>query len=240
MDAERIDRIEQLFRRRYNRKKQVNILISALIVGLGASSLLYIWTHDGEGALTLRWMTVDGTIFTTAIALCYVAVSAFELARYTELTSRLVYCMRLASAVAEALITVVVLVSQLPCFPQHMHIFRFDMFNMHLLIPLLTVASFVINDSPIGKLKAKQLLHGVWFVTLYAATLLTLILTGALPEALIPYPFMDVAHMPAPAIGASLIFIYGLSFALSWLLSRWNRRLSWLWFRGVARASGSE
>lgn len=234
MDAERIDRIEQLFRRRYNRKKQVNVLISALIAGLGASSLLYYWIRYGDGALTFRWMTVDGTVFTTAIALFYVAASAFELARYTELTSRAVYFMRLAAAVAEGLIMIVVLVSQLPCFPEHMHVFRFDMFNMHLLIPVLTAASFVVNDSPIGKLKAKQLLHGTWFVTLYAVTVLTLILTGAIPQTLIPYPFMDVAHMSAPAIAGTLLFIYGVSFGLAYLFSRWNRKLSWLWFRGVA------
>lgn len=234
MEPDRIGRIEERFRRRYRLKKLVNILISVLIVLLGVASTVFIWEYDREGLLTFRWMTVDGTVFTTAISAFYVVVSAFELVRYTELTSRLVYFLRLSAAVAESLIMTVVLLSQLPFSPQHMHLFRFDMFNMHLLIPVLTVASFAANDSPVGKLKPLRLLHGTWFVTLYAAAVLTLILTEVIPREMIPYAFMDAAHMSAASILLCLAFIYSLAFLLSALLFRWNRKLSWLWFRGVA------
>ena len=211
MNPEQIEQIEQKFKRRYNRKKLLNILISAVIVVLGVSSVIFIWSYDRDGVLTFRWMTVDGTIFTTVIALCYIAVNAFEIVRYTELTSRIVYFMRLASAVAESLIMVIVLLS-----------------------PILTVASFVLNDSPVGKLRLGKLFHGTWFITLYAAVVLSLILTGIIPEEMIPYSFMDVAHMPALVVALCFVFVYGMGLLLSWLLSRWNQKLSWLWFRGVA------
>ena len=234
MEADKLERIEREFKRRYRKKKLVNLLISAVIAVSGAVSVAYIWRYDGDGLLTFRWMTVDGTIFTAAIALFYVAVNLVELARYTEFTSRLVYFTRLAAAVAEGLILAVVLLSQLPFSPQHMHLLRFDMFQMHVLIPLLTIASFLLNDSPIGRLTRRQKLHGTWFVTLYAAVILTLIGTKIIPTEEIPYFFLDVAHLPLLSALGCFGFIYGLSYLLSGLLSRWNRRLSWLWFKGVA------
>jgi len=30
------------------------------------------------------------------------------------------------------------------------------------------------------------------------------------------------------------LFVYALGYLLSHCLSKWNRKLSWLWFRGVA------
>ena len=234
MEADRIERIEQLFKKRYRIKKLANLLISAVIVLLGVTSFVFIWSFDRDGVLTFRWMTVDGTVFTTVIAFLYIAMNILEIARYTELTSRIVYYMRLASAVAESLIMVVVLLSQLPVSPQHMHILRYDMFNMHLVIPILTVVSFITNDSPIGKQRFRKLWHGTWFVTLYAAVVLTLIFTGVIPQEMIPYAFMDFAHMPALAILACFVFIYGMGILLSFCLYRWNRKLSWLWFKDVA------
>ena len=240
MESDRIERIEQIeinFKRRYRIKKLVNLLISILIAVSGILSVLFIWNYDREGLLTFRWMTVDGTIFTTAASVFYVVVSILEIARYTELTSLSVYFARLASAVAEGLIVIVVLLSQLPISPEHLHIFRFDMFQMHILIPVLTIMSFILNDSPIGKLSFRQKLQGTWFITLYAAVILTLILTGIIPAEQIPYFFLDVAHMPALAFIGCFVFIYSVAILLSHFLSNWNRKLSWLWFRGVAGSS---
>ena len=230
---DQIERIEAAFKRRYQRKKLLNLAICTVIVALGVSSVVYIWRFDGDGLLTFRWMTVDGTIFTTFISACYLIVGVLELAKYTELTSRAVYFMRLASAVAESLIMTVVLVSQLPFFPEHMHIFRYDMFNMHLLIPVLTVASFIVNDSPVGRLKPAKLLHGTWFITLYACVIVSLIRMQVVPAKKIPYFFLDFDSMSAPQIAGVFAFIYALGFFLSWALYRWNKKLSWLWFRGV-------
>ena len=235
MEPDKIDRIERMFRRRYRIKKAVNLAVSAVIVVLGITSLVFIWNCDGDGIMTFRWMTVDGTVFTTAIALFYIIIGILEMVFYTELTSRAVYYVRLASAVAESLILIVVLLSRLPFSPDKMHIYRYDMFNMHLLIPVLTVLSFILNDSPIGKLTVRQKLHGMWFVMLYAAVILTLVLTGVIPYDQIPYYFLDVEHMPATVSVGWFVFIFVLSYLLSQCLSGLNRRLSWAWFRNVAR-----
>ena len=64
-------------------------------------------------------MTVDGTLFTTFGAIVYIAVNLVELLRKTELTRVSAYYIRLSSAVAESVILSVVLVSQLPFFPEH-------------------------------------------------------------------------------------------------------------------------
>ena len=234
MADKKIERIEEDFHNRYKIKKTVNLIISVIITILGAVSFLYIWNYDKDGILTFRWMTVDGTVFTTVISFAFVAVNLLELLKYTELTSVAIYYARLASAVAEGLILVVVLLSQLPFSPEHMHIFRFDMFNMHIAIPLLMICSFVLNDSPIGRLGFLQILRGTWFVTLYAAVIITLIVTGAIPSEQIPYFFLDVFHMPAIAITGCFIFIYSLGYVLSAVLSNMNRKLSWVWFKDIA------
>ena len=230
-----IERIERDFKERYRKKKLLNLIISAIIVVLGVTSVIFIWNYDRDGILTFRWMTVDGTTFTTVMSIFYIVVNIFEFAKYTELTSRLVYFTRLASAVAESLIMVVVLISQLPMFPEHMHIFRYDMFNMHILIPLLTVTSFAVNDSPIGKLSPARIWHGTWFITIYGVTVLSLIITGAIPSGKIPYFFLDVENMPAILLVGCFLLIYALGYLLSMALSKANRSLSWKWFRNIAR-----
>lgn len=235
METDALERIERQFKRRYRIKKVVNLYVSIAITLLGISSFIYIWNYDRDGVLTFRWMTVDGTIFTTVISFAYVAVNLVELIGYTELTSKAVYYMRLASAVAESLIFSVVMLSQMPISPEHMHLFdRIDMFNMHLLIPLLTVLSFVTNDSPIGEVKPAKRLHGTWFITIYAVILITLILKGVIPQEQIPYFFLDVGHMPIMGTMGCFAFIYTLGYGLSTLLYRLNRKLSWLWFSRVA------
>ena len=108
------------------------------------------------------------------------------------------------------------------------------MFNMHIVIPVLTIASFVFNDSPLGKLKARRILHGMWFVTLYAITVVTLVLTKTISVEMVRYAFVDVLNMPALAIILAAASIYGLSFLLSFVFYRLNKRFSWIWFRKLS------
>ncbi len=119
--------------------------------------------------------------------------------------------------------------------PEHMHIFRFDMFNMHIAIPLLTIVSFLLNDSPVGKIDFLQKLQGTWFVTLYAVVELTLILTGVIPQEMIPYFFLDIRHMPLVSFLMYFVIIYVMAYLFSHLLWKYNKKLSWLWFKGVVR-----
>ena len=229
-----LDLYEAGFNRRYRLKKKTNLRICLLIIFLGVSSLIYMVRTDSEGILMFRWMTVDGTIFTTVMSVFYVAVNLVEILRDTELTSKAAYYARLSSAVTEGLILIIVLLSQLPVFTEHMHILRYDMFNMHILMPILTICSFAANDAPIGKTSALKKFHGTWFVSVYAVVIVLLISTEVIDAAHIPYFFLDVKNMTWYMIIGVLIIIYGIGYLLSVLFSFLNRKLSWIWFKNIA------
>ena len=168
------DEIQAAIDRQYRKKKRANLIISTLIAVLGVSSFLYGLRLESIRTI-FRWLTVDSAVFTTISAILCIAVNLVEVLRNMELTRRSVYYLRLSSAVAESVVFAVVLFSQLPFFSEHMPIFdRYDSFVMHLLIPLLGVESFLINDPPIGKLKPIQRWQGTWFVSYYAVNILTL------------------------------------------------------------------
>lgn len=237
-DFQRYDDIQESLNRRYRMKKRVNLIISVLTAVLGVTSFLYGLRLEPFPRI-LRWMTVDGTVFTAVSALLCIAVNLVEIQRNTELTRVSVYYLRLSSAVAESVIFIVVLFSQLPFFSEHISLFdRYDSFVMHVLVPMLCVGSFLINDSPIGSLRPSQRWQGTWFVTCYAATILTLIGTGFLPPELIPYPFLNYRENGWGLFFCAFVFIYGCGYLMSWGISEANRRLSWLWFKGLARGKG--
>ena len=238
MNRGNANRLLDAFDRRYRLKKIINISRSLLITLLGVTSFLYGLRLE-PGVTIFRWMTVDGTVFTTVSAAVCFAVNLWEIARNTEVTKKAVYFLRLSSAVAESVILIVVLFSQLPFFDEHLPLFdRYDSFVMHVAIPVLYVLSFIANDSP-TILRPMELWHGTWFVTCYAVCILTLIASGRLPSELIPYFFLDVRNSGLGVFAAAFVFIYASAYLMAWLLSRWNRRLSWMWFRnlipGVAR-----
>ncbi len=60
---------------------------------------------------------------------------------------------------------------------------RYDSFVKHVLIPVPGSSSFLINDSPNGKLKKRQYWHGTWFVTFCAVIILPMIGSGRHVEA---------------------------------------------------------
>ena len=224
----------EAFEHRYRQKKTINICISGLIAILGITSFLYGIRLESIPTI-FRWMTVDGTIFTTLGAIAFIAINIVEVSKNTEMTRTTVYYIRLSSAVAESVIMIVVLFSQLPFAMEHLPMFdRYDSFVMHVLVPLLGISSFLMNDSPIGKLSATQRLHGTWFVSFYAVIVVPLIATGAIPTDMIPYFFLDFRHY-AWATAIAFVFIYGCAYLMGWYLSEKNRKLSWLWFKGIAQ-----
>ena len=230
------DDIMRAFDRRYRQKKTTNLCVSILIAILGISSFVYGLSMESIRTI-FRWMTVDGTVFTTLGAMAFIAINVVEIWLNTEMTRKLVYYIRLSSAVAESVIFIVVLFSQMPFFVEHLPVFdRYDSFVMHALIPFLGIASFLINDSPIGKLSAAERWHGTWYVTFYAVIILTLIASETIPTEMIPYFFMDFRHY-AWATACAFVFIYGCAYLMGWGLSEWNRKLSWLWFKGIARSN---
>ena len=231
------DEVQVAFDKRYRQKKMTNLIISVAIVILGVSSFLFGLRLESIRTI-FRWMTVDGTVFTTLSALFFIAVNLVEMLAHTEMTRAPVYYLRLSSAVAESVVFIVVMFSQLPFFSEHLPIFdRYDSFVMHVLIPVLGVESFLINDSPIGKLSAGQRWYGTWYVTFYAVVILTLIETGQLPSAMIPYFFLDYRQNGWGVFLCAFAFIYGSAYLMAWRLSEWNRRLSWLWFKGIVRGA---
>ncbi len=220
---------------RYRKKKYTNLFLSFLIVLFGISSFLF-GLHLDPHITIFRFMTVDGTLFTTLGSLVYLFVNVVEVRHNTELTNIGVYYIRLSSAVAEMVILLVVLISHLPFSAEAIPIIdRYDSFIMHAVVPVLTVSSFVINDSPIGKLKPFKRFHGSWFVTVYAIIILTFILTGVLEGEMIPYYFLDVIHNPLPLTLTAFVIIYGIAYLMAWFLSEMNRKLSWIWFRGFSK-----
>ena len=232
------DAIQEALDRQFQKKKRVNLLISMVIAVLGITSFLYGLRLESIRTI-FRWLTVDGTLFTTVSAILCIAVNLVEVLKNTELTRLSAYYMRLSSAVAESIIFIVVLFSQLPFFPGHLPMFdRYDSFVMHILIPLLGIESFVINDPPIGRLTPKQRWQGTWFVTYYAVNILALIATGLLPPELIPYPFLNYREYGWGVVFAAFVFVYGCGYLMAWGISEANRKLSWLWFREIARNKG--
>lgn len=229
--ADKLEMLSIVLEKRYRQKKILNIFICIIIIALSVFSLIYMQNTDKEGILVLRWMTVDGTIFTLILTTFCLIVNHIEIIKRTELTRKAVYMTRLSSAVAESLIMIVVLISQLPIFNEHMHIARPDMFCMHLAIPVLVVVSFTLNDSPYGKLTKIEIFHGTAYITFYSIIIITLILSNVIKEAYIPYSFLNVRHMSLPIIIITVISFYVTAFFLSALLSYMNRKLYWGWYK---------
>lgn len=231
------DKVQVAFDQRYRQKKMTNLAISLVIVALGVSSFMYGLRLESIRTI-FRWLTVDGTVFTTVSALVFVAVNLVEILAHTEMTKVPVYYIRLSSAVAESVVFLVVMFSQLPFFEEHLPIFdRYDSFVMHVLIPILGVASFLINDSPIGRLSPAKRWHGTWYVTFYAVAILTLIEIGKLPSDMIPYFFLDYRRNGWGIFLGAFAFVYGSAYLMAWRLSEWNRKLSWLWFTGITNVA---
>ena len=205
------------------RKNITNMCVSALIVLLGASSFVYGLSLEPSVTI-FRFLTVDGTLFTSTGALVCMVVNLVEIMRRRDIRSKFTYFVRLAMAVAESVIFIVVVFSQLPVFSQHLPMFdRYDSFVMHVLIPIFGVGSFLFNDSPQGKLTFSQRWQGTWFVTFYAVVILSLISSEKLPSELIPYFFLDYRNEGWGIFAFAFVFVYGVAYLMAWGLSEWNR-----------------
>ena len=224
------------FDNRYRAKKIANMICSIIIIFMGVFSVIYTYEFDNDGIMTFRWMTVDGTIYTTILTIIVVACNVYELIRKTEVSRKVVYLLRLSSAVTEGIIIIVVLISQLPFFPTHMHIARIDMFFMHICIPILTILSFINNDSPIRKLSLLELSFGTSFVIIYLIIIVTMIGTGVLTKEYIPYDFLNFENMGGKfAMIGLFVLAYIGSGVLAHFMSVWNRKAYWFWFKNVAK-----
>ena len=179
-------------------------------------------------------MTVDGTVFTSVTSFAVVWLNLHELKAENPRTSSLLYFCRLSSAVTELMILFIVVLGYTSLSQDRPKMLRFDMMNMHLVIPILTVVTFVLNDEAIGKCSWKKLTGGLIFLALYSVSMITLILLRVIPERKIPYKFLNFRTSQAwYTIGvAVIVFVVGYLFSvfLYWL----NLKLSWpFWYKNL-------
>lgn len=208
-----------------------NLAVSAAIFVLGVSSIaVSAASKTNENFLfEFRYMTLNGTVFTTLISLLVILFSAVQLKTGKLTQSDRLYFFRLSSAVTECIIAVVILMSLLPFVPDNPDILTFDSFTMHIIIPLLSVISFLLNKSPVEYAHPLFRLNCAWLITLYGAVVVTLILLGWIPQDKIPYSFLDLYSHPFTTFFYFGCFIYSFTYILSYLFSIGNKRLSRIW-----------
>lgn len=229
-----IEEIRLRFRRRYILKKTVNLVMSSFITFCGVTSILYsIYIHGSSLVDRLRYMTFDGTIYTTIISAIFTVICIVEAVYEVENTSRFVYFIRLSSAVTEFIIFAVVMFGLTSFVPDQPDIVTYTGFIMHIIIPIATLLCFVFNDAPIGKVKWHEPFQGTWYITVYAVIMVIVFATGILPPEKAPYSFLDFKNSPLWFILACGIAIYVVGYLIGILLIRLNNRLSWSWFYGL-------
>lgn len=226
---------------RSRRNTRWNLLIASLIFVLGSVSIFLSLFDKNETDffLEFRFMTMNGTIFTTLISLIILIVCVFELIQNRAVISDRLYYFRLSSAVTEIIIAVVIAMSFLPAVPDSPNIFTFASFTMHVILPVLSVISFLINKTPVPHLHPVRRFNCSWLITLYAVTVITMIMLGFIPQDKIPYSFLDFQNRPAWYIVYFGCFIYSLTYVMSYFLTDGNSRMSSLWYREQEQPAGS-
>lgn len=232
ISIEKLEEASRRFDQRFRTKKLVNLCISILIVALGVVPMYLVFAVK-EGIYAFRFLTVNGTLFTMAGSLIFIAVNLYELTTGREMTLIPVYYVRLSCAVTESIIMIVVLIGLVLGDPSGLD--EWDEIMTHAVMPVLTVASFLTNDSPVGKVRPLYRFCCTSFITVYGLIIITLFATKTLPMDMIPYPFLDTRVMPFLEIAGVVILIYLIAFGISTLLYLLNRKLSWLWFRNIAK-----
>ncbi len=210
---------------------RLNLLFSSLIFILGTSSLAVSAFSKVEENFffEFRYMTLNGTVFTTLVSLIVLLVSLSEMKTGRELPLKRLYYFRLSAAVTETIIAVVIAMSFLPFVPDNPNIFTFDSFNMHVVVPLLSIVSFLLNRTPKQNLHPLQRLKCSWLITLYASIVITLIVAGWIPQDKIPYSFLDVHTQPIWTMVYFGAFIYSFAYLLSVVFTEWNRIIVSRW-----------
>ena len=210
------------------RREKLSVMTAALILFFGVSSIVYSALSKTQESFLFefRYMTFNGTLFTTLVALIIVISGLRGIITGKPSGQRRLCFFRLCSAVTECVIAAVIMMSFLPFVPDDPELMRYDSFCMHIIIPALSVASFLLDPSPVEFRHPVMRLNCAWLITLYAAVVVTLILTGLLPQEKIPYSFMDFSARPPVYFICFGCFIYSFTYILTVLLSEWNRRIA--------------
>ena len=217
-------------------KKMMNMLLCTAVLVLGISAFLVGAAQNTESWLTdFRFMTVNGTLYTVLIAGLTAAVSAKEFISHKEIYKRFLYCLRLSSAVTECVIVMVVALSFLPFIPDNPDILRYDSFCMHVVIPLLSVISFLLFETPEDRMKPLHHISSVWLIAAYAAVMIPLIALGVIPRRYIPYSFLDIGFRPLWYVLLAGMIVFSGAFLIAGGLFRLNQRYTDRWIVRVIR-----
>ncbi|MBR3251026.1 MAG: hypothetical protein IKF80_04905 [Erysipelotrichaceae bacterium] len=234
MTLEELEAYQKRFHKRYLVKKMVTILFSVLIVYCGVSGVLYSALVFKNNIIDrMRYMTFDGTMYTTLISFIFIIISIYEAYYDTEVTNRFVYFMRLSSATTEFIIFIVVMAGLTPFVTDTPDISSFPGIMMHLVIPMASILCFIFNDAPIGKVNAYEPLFGSTFITIYAVIMAFLFLTRILPSSLAPYSFLDFEHNSIFFGLACLAGIYIVAYFIAKAFIKLNGYYSWVWYKDL-------
>lgn len=213
------------------KKNILNLLLIIIIAFLGISSLIIkFFVYDG--VIAFRAFTVDGNLFTTIVMSASVIHKIIELILRKETKSNCLYFLKLASAVTEAVIFIVVMIGYLPFFEDDPAITPYHMFCLHVAIPVLTVLNFIFFERPIGRIPPAKMLLGAIPILVYGVGVITAIKTGLLPARLVPYSFLDFNTHFLWYLLFALVCIMSFGYFWAWLFYRGNLKMSRLWYSG--------
>ena len=217
---------------RFKYKKQLNILISLTISVLGFCSFFISVIRDmnWDFLSDFRFMTINGTVFTSIISLITAVISLAEIIKGEDIKLEKFYFLRLTSVVTESIIAIVILMSLFPFIPDKPNILKYDSFNMHVIIPILTIVSFLIAEPPSEKIKPIMRFNGSALITIYSVIIVSLILWGVIPQKDIPYSFLEVNTRPLWYILLAGVIIYTGAYFLSWGYIELNKKISKSWY----------
>ncbi len=217
---------------RFKYKKQLNILISITISVLGFCSFFISVVRDmnWDFLSDFRFMTINGTVFTSIISLITAVISLAEIIKGEDIKLEKFYFLRLTSVVTESIIAIVILMSLFPFIPDKPNILKYDSFNMHVIIPILTIVSFLIAEPPSEKIKPIMRFNGSALITIYSVIIVSLILWGVIPQSEIPYSFLEVNTRPLWYILLAGVIIYAGAYFLSWGYIELNKKISKSWY----------
>lgn len=217
---------------RFKYKKQLNILISLTISVLGFCSFFISVVRDmnWDFLSDFRFMTINGTVFTSIISLITAVISLAEIIKGEDIKLEKFYFLRLTSVVTESIIAIVILMSLFPFIPDKPDILKYDSFNMHVIIPILTIISFLIAEPPSDKIKPIMRFNGSALITIYSVIIVSLILWGVIPQSEIPYSFLEVNTRPLWYILLAGVIIYAGAYFLSWGYIELNKKISKSWY----------
>ena len=206
-------------------QKKVHIALNALVAILGITAFIYKANYEGSAVSCFREMTCDGTLFAVLTAMVASVQRVLELKQVRNIPSRWGYFLHLSSAVTEVLILLVVLIGLLPIVKDHPVFARYDMINMHVIIPLITMFTFVRYAVCPKDVKPLDRLNGLIFIILYAVTMITLILLNVVPEEKIPYSFLNVRKAAAWYLAFAAVAAVTISLVFSNLFMELNQRM---------------